>query len=64
MTGVPVEATSVTAAVLLSGVSFLLSELAATRGARGVFRTAWPYAALLGLWGLRVSAGRAPAARR
>lgn len=46
--GVPVPAPSVAAAVLLSGLFFLLSE----RGATEVFRSSLVYGALLAVWGL------------
>jgi hypothetical protein len=46
--GVAVDGLSVAAAVLLSGVFFLLSE----RGATEVFRSALVYGALLAAWGL------------
>ncbi len=46
--GVAVDGLSVAAAVLLSGVFFLLSE----RGATDVFRSSLVYGALLAAWGL------------
>lgn len=46
--GIAVDGLSVAAAVLLSGVFFLLSE----RGPTEVFRSPLVYAALLALWGL------------
>ncbi len=46
--GVVVDGLSVAAAVLLSGVFFLLSE----RGATDVFRSSLVYGALLAAWGL------------
>lgn len=46
--GIGVDGLSVAAAVLLSGVFFLLTE----RGPDEVFRSVWLYGALLALWGL------------
>ena len=58
--GIAVDGLSVAAAVLLSGVFFLLSE----RGPTEVFRSVLVYGALLaawGLWELRPARGRPPA---
>ena len=46
--GIGVDGLSVAAAVLLSGVFFLLTE----RGPTEVFRSVWLYGALLAAWGL------------
>ena len=46
--GIAVDGLSVAAAVLLSGVFFLLTE----RGPTEVFRSVWVYGALLAAWGL------------